>query len=135
MLREISIADGASALAKEIDVDGLFERAQAAAHGAYAPYSGLKVGAAVLTSDGTTITACNFENGSYGLTICAERAAVFRAVSEGHHDLAAVAVATNNDRIPRWPAVAHVSRCSRSSTPTTSFWWSIQKSMSFACRG
>ncbi|MEP7270739.1 MAG: cytidine deaminase [Acidobacteriota bacterium] len=59
---------------------------------AHAPYSGFKVGAAVEASDGTVFTGCNVENSSYGLSLCAERVAVFKAISEGRHDLVRVAV-------------------------------------------
>jgi cytidine deaminase len=51
---------------------------------AVAPYSRFKVGAALETGDGTIVTGCNIENASYGLTICAERVAMFKALSEGH---------------------------------------------------
>jgi cytidine deaminase len=59
---------------------------------AVAPYSRFKVGAALETEDGTIVTGCNIENSTYGLTICAERVAVFKAVSEGHRAFARVAV-------------------------------------------
>lgn len=60
---------------------------------AYAPYSGFKVGAAVLASDGRVFTGCNVENGSYGCCICAERTAAVKAVSEGALKFKAAAVA------------------------------------------
>jgi len=60
----------------------LWEAAEAASKLAYAPYSSFHVGAALLTSEGEIVTGCNVENASYGLTNCAERTAVFRAIAE-----------------------------------------------------
>ena len=59
---------------------------------AYAPYSGFKVGAALLCADGTVYQGCNIENASYTPTICAERTAFFKAVYDGHRDFSAIAV-------------------------------------------
>ena len=58
----------------------------------YVPYSKFPVGAALLCADGTVFTGCNVENAAYGSTICAERTALVKAVSEGHRDFAAIAV-------------------------------------------
>ena len=68
---------------------------------AYAPYSNFAVGAAVLLSDGTIYRGCNVENASFGLTVCAERIAIFNAISDGRMDIAAVAVVTSAARISK----------------------------------
>jgi cytidine deaminase len=70
----------------------LLRAARAAAKNAYAPFSKFKVGAAVLTANGRIFSGCNIENSSFGLTICAERVAIFKAVSAGQLDIKAVAV-------------------------------------------
>ncbi|EWM53727.1 cytidine deaminase [Ruminococcus flavefaciens] len=75
----------------------LFDAAVKAAEKSYSPYSGFSVGAALLTSDGKLFTGCNIENASYSLTICAERTAVFKAVSEGYKKFSAIAVAGSNN--------------------------------------
>jgi cytidine deaminase len=72
----------------------LLERARQASTAAYAPYSKFHVGAAVLTRDGSVYSGCNVENASYGLTICAERLAIWKAVSEGRTEIVALAVFT-----------------------------------------
>ena len=65
---------------------------------AYAPFSKFKVGAALRTREGEIVTGCNIENASYGLTLCAERVAVFKAVSEGLREFDAIAVVADSDR-------------------------------------
>ena len=67
---------------------------------ALAPYSNYKVGAAVLTESGKIFGGCNIENSSYSLTICAERVALFKAVSEGETKFKALSVSTNNAGMP-----------------------------------
>ena len=64
---------------------------------AYAPYSGFPVGAALLCADGTVYTGVNVENGVNGLSLCAERVALFKAISEGQHDFAKIAVSCASD--------------------------------------
>ncbi|GAB6158099.1 cytidine deaminase [Desulfotomaculum varum] len=70
----------------------LIERAKEARQLAYAPYSKFKVGAALLTKEGHIFTGCNVENASYGLTCCAERTALLKAVSEGYQKFTDIAV-------------------------------------------
>lgn len=74
------------------DRDRLVDAARAAREHAVAGFSRFKVGAALLTGDGTIVTGCNVENATYGLTVCAERVAMFKALSEGHRTFTAVAV-------------------------------------------
>jgi cytidine deaminase len=75
-----------------VDFDRLVREARRARNAAVAPYSGFAVGAALLASDGTIHTGCNIENASYGLTICAERVALFKALSEGARQFTALAI-------------------------------------------
>lgn len=75
----------------------LLNQAISAAEQAYAPYSGYRVGAALLSNEGVVFTGCNVENASYSLTICAERNAVFHAVSQGYRSFTAVAVYVDAD--------------------------------------
>jgi cytidine deaminase len=73
----------------------LLDAARSARQNAHAPFSRFQVGAALETADGQVITGCNVENATYGLTICAERVAVFKAISEGHRQFVRVAVAAD----------------------------------------
>lgn len=72
----------------------LAEAARAASAHAYCPYSRFPVGAAVLTSDGSIAAGCNVENASFGLAVCAERNAVFRAIADGAREITAIALYT-----------------------------------------
>lgn len=78
----------------------LIEKAREGMANAYAPYSGFHVGACVRTADDMLYTGCNIENASYGDTICAERTAMFKAVSEGHRDLREIAIVCDGDVFP-----------------------------------
>ena len=77
----------------------LCELATQAMHHAYAPYSGFKVGAALLCKDGTVYQGCNIENAAYGPTNCAERTAIFKAVYDGQREFAAIAVCGGKDGV------------------------------------
>ncbi len=82
------------------DLEKLIEVAREARHLAYAPYSKYTVGAAVLTRSGKVFSGCNVENAAYPSGTCAERVAIFKAVSEGERDLVALAVVTSNAGSP-----------------------------------
>src|SRR5947209_9931527 len=75
----------------------LLEAATAVRQHAHAAFSNFKVGAALETADGQIITGCNVENATYGLTICAERVAVFKAISEGHRSFRRIAVVADTE--------------------------------------
>ncbi|MDP4127601.1 MAG: cytidine deaminase [Bacillota bacterium] len=92
-----------SVLESEIEVDvqqGLIHQAQEAYRQAYVPYSHYPVGAAVLFSSGKIYSGCNVENASYGLTVCAERNAIFQAVAKGERKLKGIAIAVPTDDFP-----------------------------------
>ncbi len=79
--------------------DDLIAAASLARENAHAPYSKFRVGAAVRARSGRVFTGCNVENSTYGLTLCAERVAIFKAISEGERGFDAVAVVTDTDAL------------------------------------
>lgn len=79
-------------MSKPIPIKRLVQIARKARDRAYAPFSRFKVGAAIVAQDGRVFTGCNIENATYGLTICAERVAIFKAVSEGANRFQQIAV-------------------------------------------
>lgn len=82
----------------ELEIQKLMDCAIKARENAYSPYSHFSVGAALLCEDGNLYKGCNIENASYGLTNCAERTAIFKAVSEGHIKFKALAVVADTER-------------------------------------
>ena len=78
-----------------MDTRELLNKAKETMNNAYAPYSHFKVGAAILTEEGLVYTGCNVENASYGATICAERTAAVKAVSEGYIKFSKVAIVSS----------------------------------------
>ena len=81
-------------------IESLVDHARGARERAYAPYSRYRVGAALLTASGEMFEGVNVENAAYPASICAERSAVFAAVSAGHHHFTALAVVTENAGTP-----------------------------------
>ena len=90
----------------EAKMEELFAEAARASCFAYAPYSKFRVGAALLADDGTVFTGCNVENRSFGLTICAERSAVVKAVGNGYRSFKALAISTPDSDAPVGPCGA-----------------------------
>ncbi len=83
----------------------LLKIAEEARFNSYSPYSNFRVGAALLTADGKVYTGCNIESASYGATNCAERTAIFKAVSEGEREFVKIAISSDNSEKnePTWP--------------------------------
>ncbi|HBY57984.1 MAG TPA: cytidine deaminase [Candidatus Atribacteria bacterium] len=81
-----------------VNYEKLLKEAEEVRKKAYTPYSKFKVGAALLTSDGKIFTGCNIENASFGLTVCAERVAILKAISEGSYKFEAIAIIGDTNR-------------------------------------
>ena len=79
--------------------DSLVEAARQARENAHAPYSNFRVGAALHATSGRVFGGCNVENATYGLTVCAERVAIFKAISEGERGFDSIAVVTDTDKL------------------------------------
>jgi cytidine deaminase len=80
-----------------MSTDALVDAARQARERAVADFSGFRVGAALETADGTIVSGCNIENATYGLTVCAERVAMFKALSDGHRTFRRVAVVADTE--------------------------------------
>ncbi|UOR12497.1 cytidine deaminase [Halobacillus amylolyticus] len=81
-----------------MDKENLIQEAKTIRERAYVPYSKFKVGAALLTNDGTLYTGCNIENAAYPVTCCAERVAIFKAIADGHYKFKEMVVVADTDR-------------------------------------
>ena len=88
-------APNPKAAASGESLDALLAAARAVRERAHAPYSNFRVGAALEAADGAVLVGCNVENATYGLTICAERAALFRGSADGHREFVRVAIVTD----------------------------------------
>lgn len=82
---------------KASEIKRMKKEALSASRNAYCPYSNFRVGAAVLASNGEIFSGCNVENISFGLTICAERSAIFQAIAKGQNNIRAVVIVTHTD--------------------------------------
>ena len=91
------MSDSRSRAGRQRPATRLISSARQARRRAHAAYSGFKVGAALETGDGAIITGCNIENATYGLTMCAERVAMFKALSEGHRVFVRLAIVADTD--------------------------------------
>lgn len=89
----------------QTDIAKLVDASKAAMESAYAPYSNFKVGAVVQGGSGKVYSGCNVENASYGLSVCAERVAIFKAVSEGEKEIRAIVIANSSGK-PAFPCGA-----------------------------
>ena len=89
-----------------IAIDKLITAARKAMKYAHAPYSKYKVGAALLCKDGSIYSGCNVENASYGLTVCAERTALLKAVSDGKRKFSAIAITSTGKKAQPYPCGA-----------------------------
>lgn len=97
------------------------KEAIAARLGAHAPYSKFQVGAALISSNGTIISGCNIENASYGATVCAERVAIWKAVSQGEKGFSDVIVVTDAEK-PAFPCALCLQVMAEFCSPDTRIW-------------
>ena len=88
-----------NAIVDRISDEDLIEHAERARLGAHAPFSHFQVGAALATADGRIYSGCNIEHSAYSLTMCAERVAIFKAVSEGARDFVKIAVVADSEKL------------------------------------
>lgn len=88
-----------------LSIEELVKMAMEVRERAYAPYSKFKVGAVIVTKEGNIYKGANIENGSYGLTVCAERVALFKAISEGEREFSTLVIYTDTDE-PTYPCGA-----------------------------
>lgn len=99
----MSTKDGEKGVSTSLqEPEELVRRALEARDSAYAPYSGFRVGAALLAENGKVYTGCNIENASFGATICAERTAIVKAISDGARRILAIAI-TSDSKVPTVP--------------------------------
>ena len=111
----------AKAMAIPAKVKAAFVQAKKVREQAYAPYSKFKVGAAIITGSGSIVTGCNVENASYGGTVCAERVAILKAVSEGDRVIEHVVVVTDG-KAPAYPCALCLQTMAEFLEPDSQIW-------------